>query len=213
MREIKRARHMLQQAALREFPNPNRIGCPPAEVLEAMARRKRPTTEADLHHITHCSPCFATFLTIRQNARKQHWIRTGATLGCALFLLIGIYLAVRFQAEHPATAIIAQWDLERSSPLRGAENQRPVSVEAPQKRGTILIQLPLGSDDGQYEIEIRKGNLNKTPLKRFHGVAAIQKGHTNLPIQMDFSDLSAGQYDLAFRHADASWHVLSLAIR
>ena len=213
MREIRRVRQLLQQAALREFPNPNRIGCPSGEALEAMARHRRPTTEADLHHITHCSPCFATFLAIRQKARKQFWVRSAVLLGSAFLLLIGAYLAIRFRTGHPPTSVIAQWDLEHSSPLRGAEDQRQTMLETPRKRGAVFIRLPLGSDDGQYEIEIRRKSSDTPPLKKFHGVAAIQNGHTDLPVLMDFSDLPTGQYKMAFRHADASWHVLPLVIQ
>lgn len=211
MREIKRARKMLQQAALKEFPNPDRIGCPPAETLEAMARRKRPTTEADLHHITHCSPCFGMFLAIR-NVAKRRLVRATAALASAAVLIFSIYLAARFRTGHEATAVIAQWNLEHASPQRGAASQAQVIVEAPRKRGTVFIQLPLGSDDGQYDVEIRKDSIDAPPLKRFHGVAAIQNGHTNLPIQMDFSGLPAGRHYIAFRHADASWHFVPLVL-
>jgi len=211
MRDIERARKMLQQAALKEFPNPDRIGCPPAEALEAMARRKRPTTEADLHHITHCSPCFGAFLTIRNSVGKQRLVRTAIALASAAVLVLGIFLAAHFQTGNRPTEVIAQWNLEHASPQRGAENQRQAVVEAPRKRGTVFIQLPLGSDDGQYDVEIRK-YTNAVPIRTFHGVAAIQNGHTNLPIQMDFSGLPDRRYYVAFRHADASWHFVPLVV-
>jgi hypothetical protein len=204
---------MLQQAALKEFPNPDRIGCPTAAVLEAMARRQRPTTEADLHHITHCSPCFATFLAIRQGVSKQRLTRTAITLASLAVLVIGVYLATRFRTGYQATEPIAEWNLAHASPVRGTEDHGQAIVEAPSKRGTVLIQLPLGSDDGQYDVEIRSNSSDTVPIKRFQGVAAIRNGHTNLPIQMDFSDLAKRSYYVAFRHADASWHLVQLVIR
>jgi hypothetical protein len=212
MREIKRARKMLQQAALKEFPNPERIGCPPAEALEAMAWRKRPATEADLHHITHCSPCFGTFLAIRNSVAKKRLVRATIALASAAVLILGIYLAARFRTGYEAKAVIAQWNLEHASPQRSAESQVPLTVEAPRERGIVIIQLPLGSDDGQYDVEIRKDTIDAAPIKRFHGVAAIQNGHTKLPVQMDFSGLRPGKYYIAFRHADASWHFVPLVL-
>ena len=210
MREIRRARKILQQAALTEFPNPERIGCPPAEALEAMARGQHPTSELDLHHLTHCSPCFATFLAVRQDARKQRLRHAALVFVSSVILIAGIYLGVRFGTE-PSTAVIAQWDLEYASAVRGAEVQRQVIVQAPRKRGTVLIRLPFGSDDGQYEVAIVK-DVGAQPIKSFHGRASVQNGYTNLPIRMDFAGLQAGRYYVAYRHADASWRFVQLTI-
>ncbi|MGH9655989.1 MAG: hypothetical protein ACRD6B_21300 [Bryobacteraceae bacterium] len=212
MRDIKRARKILQQAALKEFPNPERIGCPPEEALEAMARYKRSATEADLHHITHCSPCFASFLATRRNARKQYIVRAAIAFACAVVLAAGIYFAVRPQARYRAMPVIAQWNLENASPLRGAEVRRQVTVEAPRQRGTVIVRLPFGSDDGRYDVEIRRSPSAASPIKNFHGVAAIQNGYTILRVQMDFSTLSSGKYTVAYRHADASWHFVQLVV-
>lgn len=213
MRDIKRARKILQQAALKEFPNPERIGCPPEEALDAMARYKRPATEADLHHITHCSPCFATFLAARQNARKQYIVRAAIAFACAAVLAAGIYFAVRPQARYRALPVIAQWNLENASPLRGAEIRPQVTVEAPRQRGIVLIRLPFGSDDGRYDVEIRSSRSAASPIKNFHGVAVIQNGYTILRIQMDFSNLATGKYTVAYRHADASWHFVQFIVQ
>jgi hypothetical protein len=213
MRDIRRARKMLQQAALKEFPNPDRIGCPAPDVLEAIARRQRPTTEVDLHHITHCSPCFATFLAIRHEVSKQRLTRAAISLAGLAVLVIGVYWGIHFRTGYQATAPIAEWNLEQASPLRGTEDDGHVIVEAPSRRGTVLIQLPLGSDDGQYDVEIRRNISDTIRIRRFQGMAAIQNGHTTLPIQMDFSDLAKGTYYIAFRHADASWHLVQLLIR
>jgi hypothetical protein len=210
MREIRRARKILQQAALTEFPNPERIGCPPAGALEAVAQGKRPASEEDLHHITHCSPCFDIFLGIRQNVRKQRLHRAALALASSVILIAGIYLAARFGTRNHTT-VIAQWDLEFASPVRGAEVQRQVLVQAPHMRGTVLIRLPFGSDDGQYEVAIVK-DIGGPPIRNFHGRASIQNGYTKLSIRMDFSGLQAGKYYVAYRHGDASWRFVQLAI-
>ena len=67
---IDRVRKELQESALREFPNPERVGCPDAETLAGMSRRIIQMTQDQLHHVTHCSPCFQTFLAIRQEMRQ-----------------------------------------------------------------------------------------------------------------------------------------------
>ena len=53
---IDRVRKELQESALREFPNPERVGCPDAETLAGMSRRIIQMTQDQLHHVTHCSP-------------------------------------------------------------------------------------------------------------------------------------------------------------
>ena len=67
--DIERVRKELQESALREFPNPERIGCPDPETLGGMSRRIIQMTQDQLHHVAHCSPCFQTFLAIREEVR------------------------------------------------------------------------------------------------------------------------------------------------
>jgi hypothetical protein len=38
-------------------PNPERIGCPPRELLSAWAHRQQPLEEPWLSHVRTCSPC------------------------------------------------------------------------------------------------------------------------------------------------------------
>src|SRR5262245_44487758 len=42
----------------RGYPNPDRVGCPPREVLIALARRERPTGDPAYDHIQEGSPCY-----------------------------------------------------------------------------------------------------------------------------------------------------------
>ena len=81
---IDRVRKELQESALREFPNPERVGCPDAETLAGMSRRIIQMTQDQLHHVTHCSPCFQTFLAIRQEMRQRRVVRIRiAAAACA----------------------------------------------------------------------------------------------------------------------------------
>src|ERR1700704_1730668 len=69
----------IQDAILRNYPNPERVGCPGDLVVADFARNPAKVTaeaEADEHsswyHISHCSPCYATFLELRATARAQN---------------------------------------------------------------------------------------------------------------------------------------------
>ena len=51
--DFDRVRKELQESALREFPNPERVGCPAPETLAGMSRRIIQMTQDQLHHVTH----------------------------------------------------------------------------------------------------------------------------------------------------------------
>jgi len=46
-----------------QFPNPDRAGCPPQDVLRAMAFRRQHTGPGGYpsDHLTVCSPCFRDY--------------------------------------------------------------------------------------------------------------------------------------------------------
>jgi hypothetical protein len=51
---------MMEQAALHEYPNPDRIGCPDEETLKTFARDPKsfPISDSIFDHVMQCSPCF-----------------------------------------------------------------------------------------------------------------------------------------------------------
>jgi hypothetical protein len=64
----------IRNLILTEYPNPDRIGCPGSAVVAEYARRaadfdETVEPEADYHHIVHCSPCYADFLSAREQLR------------------------------------------------------------------------------------------------------------------------------------------------
>jgi len=64
----------LQEAILRDFPNPERTGCPGTAVIRDIAERsvKLEIVEgADWDHIIRCSPCYREFLTINDKLRTE----------------------------------------------------------------------------------------------------------------------------------------------
>ncbi len=67
-KEEKRALDALGRGLLKEFPNPERVGCPGSELLRGIASRKVPLAQAEpwLNHLTSCSPCFRDFNQFRE---------------------------------------------------------------------------------------------------------------------------------------------------
>src|SRR5579871_2265992 len=108
--DIERVRKELQASALREFPNPDRVGCPNPAVLDAISRRKTEMTQEQLHHVTHCSPCFQTFLSIREEVGKRRAFRLRiAVAACAAAIAVGaIIYAVANRSTSPGQVEIGR---------------------------------------------------------------------------------------------------------
>src|ERR1700680_962571 len=123
---IDRVRKELQESALRDFPNPERVGCPDAETLAGMSRRIIQMTQDQLHHITHCSPCFQTFLAIRQEMRQRRVVR------------------IRIAAAAFAAAIVLGGVIYRTGVVRSPP---PVQIASPTAPATLDFR-PLTENRG-----------------------------------------------------------------
>ena len=94
-----------------EFPNPDREGCPPDDVLRSLAFNPRESDPEVTEHLAACSPCFRRYseflyeLKTQQKAEsswsrisvwsKAHPVLSGTALACALFMAIGVGLLLR----------------------------------------------------------------------------------------------------------------------
>ena len=89
-----------------EFPNPERVGCPPSEVLKGMASHRVPLAEAEkwLDHLGSCSPCyrdFSQFQKTYQLRRKTHAAcNRGQHLGLCSSWRMGVDSVARQQPNH-----------------------------------------------------------------------------------------------------------------
>jgi len=68
----------IQRAILRSYPNPGRRGCPGVGVISDLAANPDGITAEDemneqsaWYHVTHCSPCYASFLDLRNAGRAR----------------------------------------------------------------------------------------------------------------------------------------------
>ncbi len=208
----------VQESILRNYPNPERRGCPGDEVVRSVAARGELNADAAWEHITHCSPCYSEFLAfkdqLRGERRREVRMRRRTLLGVAAALVVGVPVVVVSRRDQTAEdVVIAEWDLERYAPSRtvDAEPERP-PFRAPLKRGRILARLPRGTDEGSYEIEIRRTEEGG-PLRKATGTAHIINGHTELPFELDLSDLPAGCYFAAIGGRGKSWRVQPLLLQ
>ena len=73
-----RVQRNLQEAILSAYPNPDRIGCPGAEVLKRLVSLSLQLIELEetelsgqWEHVTHCSPCYGEYLVMRRAELKK----------------------------------------------------------------------------------------------------------------------------------------------
>lgn len=76
-------------------PNPERVGCPPEDVLIQLARRRLPIDHHGYQHLDQCSPCYRHVAFLRDRRRLAAWrlaaalalaIVAGATMMCCTLL-------------------------------------------------------------------------------------------------------------------------------
>jgi hypothetical protein len=205
----------VQESILRNYPNPDRRGCPGHEVVRSVARRTELKADDVWEHITHCSPCYAEFLAYKDEFRskRQHEVRVRRRTVIGLAAAAAVAVPVVLVSRRDESVIIAEWDLEQYAPSRSLEEEqsRP-PFRAPLKRGRIRARLPLGTDEGVYQIEVRRTEEGPA-LKTATGNAQIVDGHTTLPFEMDLSDLPAGSYFAAIGGHGKSWRVQPLMLQ
>lgn len=217
----------LKEAYATAYPNPDRIGCPGTPVLQDVARGRIDPGPQDplLHHLTHCSPCFRELLTYRDQLRAERTSRKRRTtwrLTAAIAAVLMVAIALWYQqlgsrsggSTPDGSRLVA--DLRDRSPLRGevgpmGEPESPLRWT--RSKGTLLMYLPRGSDDGLYELQLRRATDNDRLLRSWSGTAQITQGITVLETEVDIRDLEEGNYVLAVRQPGRSWREFELQIR
>jgi hypothetical protein len=229
--ELRELSGLLQDFTLEAYPNPEREGCPGSPALREMAALPTPAAHTLFAHVSKCSPCLREMLDERRGMLSRRR-RTRVVVVAAACIAAGLGITYVLthkptvdrtesaRTPHVAPQPTPGWNevalnYEDLSSARGMpdRNQRPGKEQrAPVKRDLLVISLPLGSDDGEYSVQIRKTSGESSAVKTYTGVAAISGGRTILRVNADLSDLQPGHYVLAFRHADASWRVAPLRL-
>jgi hypothetical protein len=110
------------------------------------------------------------------------------------------------------TPVNVPLDLRPIEPTRSVTPPKKIPAFAvPANLVNLQITLPLGSDDGSYELQIQPAAGGEI-LRSANGRATITRGDTRLDIVLDLSDIGPGSYTMFYRHLDASWHRVPLSI-
>lgn len=215
----KRLSSVVQETILQNFPNPERKGCPEDAVVREVARRRELIEDDSWQHITHCSPCYATFLKYKDHFRLSRRRRgLGFIIGAAFLIILGSSVTIfelnRRGGNAPVvnrdnTAIL---DLRDRSATRGTEPtaRPPVPLFLPRKPLDLTIYLPFGSEAGKYEVRLRSG---AEALLTVQGNAQVAQGKTELRVRVDFSKYTPGDYMVGVRQPPWNWNDYAVSLR
>jgi hypothetical protein len=213
-RDEKRILDALGHGLLTEFPNPNRTGCPGAEVLKKIASHEMPLSEAEkwLDHLTSCSPCYRDFSEIQAGYRRRR-MRTILAIAASILVVAGIAGWVLLSKQNlPLVAQTAVLDLRNRSVPRGGEpnpGEQPLEVSRAVRH--LNVYLPLGSAEGLYELRIAPTGGNA--VFATSGVASLKDGVTSIQAVVDLSSAPSGQYVFQVRRPNSEWNSYSLILR
>jgi hypothetical protein len=213
-RDEKRILDVLGRGLLKDFPNPERIGCPGTDVLKKIASHEMPLSEADkwLNHLGSCSPCYSDFKRFGEafeRQRRQRWLAAAAGILLAVGVLGWALLHKRNESFVAQTAVL---DLRDRSVARGGEptpGEQPLELSRRVKR--LTVHLPLGSPEGPYELRI--AITTGSAIFTANGVASLKDGVTSIDAAVDLSSASSGRYVLQIRRPNSEWSSYPLLLR
>jgi hypothetical protein len=211
--EEQRILDLLDRGLSRDFPNPERIGCPGSAFLEGVARHKVPLSEADqwLDHLSSCSPCFQEFTEIRKQAagqqrQRQMWLAAAAIV----LLAVGGWLWLRSQPSGQTAAVVV--DLRGRATVRG-ENTPDTSqspLEVPRNARRLNLELPIGSNEGAYDVALL--DPSGVELFRTSAAAKLEDHVVVLRVNVDLTGTSPGSYFLGVRQPGLEWTRFSIRL-
>lgn len=206
---------MLGRSLLKDFPNPERVGCPGTDVLKRIASHRMPLSEADkwLDHLGSCSPCYGDFKRLQEAHESR---RRRMVLAVAAGILLAVTVtgwAVLHKRNENLMTQTPVLDLRDRSIARGAEaNPAEPPLEISRRVPHLKIYLPLGSSDGQYGVRIL-GSQDRI-LFSTNGTASHQQGIISLSIDMNLSSANPDLYVLQLQKAGSGeWASYPLRVK
>jgi hypothetical protein len=208
----------------RAHPNPERVGCPPREMLVSLSRREMPMGDPAYEHLSKCSPCYQEFRALQQAdaaARASAARRKRLAYAAAAVLVLavaGSWFALRGRDGPPVSVPsasetvlqVASLDLRPLAVSRSEEQKSAGPLEVPRGRVNATILLPVGSSPGVYEVRILDRDLRVRASTT--GSAEIRNYITTLEATLDTSGLDVGDYQLTLRREGGEWQMFPLRV-
>jgi hypothetical protein len=225
-RDVAEAEDALASRITKEFPNPDRDGCPPSATLRGIAYRNIPIKEAKIwsEHICTCPPCSEELSKLRAAAERERnsakgWFPRRIALRAAWavgILLVVVASWVIFKgAPWPTTATL---DLRDRVPIRDLEPQ-PTQPPLELRRSVSRVDLYLEPPDGEGRYEVRIVRESQSQSVSTNGIAKREEKFWGkekvcvLEITVDLKSLEPGMYSLQIRGPRGEWVTYPLTVR
>ena len=213
----RRLNEELRKAILRGYPNPERVGCPGTDVLRQLAAQQLAVGHPAYSHVMECAPCYQELMDLRKvvpvaaPARSRSGLRIWVpALAVGIVLCAGISYYELSPGFHPAPArdVALNVDLQHWTVFRNDVPGKPrPPLELPRQRLDLTFTLPVGSEDGEYDIQIAS-TPGGTALVSSHGTARLEDHNETLRTRLDASLLPSGGYSLEIiRQGSGPLHV------
>ncbi len=194
----------------RANPNPDRIGCPPREVLIALARRERPIGDPAYEHLMKCSPCYLEVRGYQEGAkaeRRRKLLKTVVwPVAAAAVVLVAVAAGRMVLLGGGGAEFHTEFDLRPYAVTRGAPQRSDLPpLTLPRGHGTLVLRLPTGSEPGKYEVQVL--DAQHTAKASATGDAYLQDRLTTLQVTLNLGRLPAGDYHLAVRRSGQPWQM------
>lgn len=205
-----------ESVVLTQFPNPERNNCPSSTTLRQIAKKRISMSDQAVAHVGSCSPCFAELRQLRRTARRQNTVAVLCTASVAMLLLVwGLFSNFGLWKSSPpppqSAHVAALLDLRNASGSRSTSSRPTLPpIELPRGLLDLTIYLPVGSESGQYDIELRRRNET---LAMETAQGTIENGITRLSIIVDTRPIQVGEYQIAWRQRAFEWQYYPIAIR
>lgn len=189
-------------------------------------------SESILEHLTCCSPCFTEYERLVHKDKVSRNVKVLA-LCASLLITVGLaiwFYASRGEqrirepeptivqqpppvTEQPAPPQappiqyeVAVIDLRNRAPVRGEQQPaegEDVVASLPARPLELSVYLPVGSEEGQYEIQILREA--DTPVVTSSGSARFEDRNVILRLKADLTGLTPGRYLLGVRKGSFRW--------
>jgi len=213
-RDEKRILDALGRGLLKQFPNPDRAGCPGSDVLRKIASHEMPLPEAEkwLDHLTSCSPCYRDFSELQAGHRHRR-MQTILAIAASILIVVGVVgWALFFKQKGPPVVQTAVLDLRnRSAPRGGEPNPGEQPLEVSRAAVEWNIYLPLGSSEGSYEVRIVAPSGET--ITATSGNAKLTDRSTVLIVALNISSVSRGACVLQVRKTGLEWSSYPILLR
>jgi len=201
---------------LREaFPNPDRTGCPADQELLKLAESPTEAGPALSEHLSCCSPCYSRYTELLEQqkqrvqagffarAARYAYRRRAQVIWAMAAVLVLVSVAAVFillpPKPTPSPYAAFTLDLRSSSPVRGTSPEPAKrEIQVPQERLDLTIQLPIGTEEGTYQISLKTG---PNVLWSQEANAHLSDHVVTLKAQVDLRSFSVGKYEIVIESA------------